>query len=56
MEEIRKKARALEKRNWTIAFTWIKAHNGNYGDELADQVAKLIYPLTESQKVKYFNT
>jgi ribonuclease HI len=28
IEEIRKTAIALEKRNWTITFTWIKAHAG----------------------------
>jgi len=36
IEEIRKAALALEKRNWKIKFTWIKAHVGIYGNELAD--------------------
>jgi ribonuclease HI len=40
IEKIRKTATALEKRNWTITFTWIKAHAGNYGNELADKLAK----------------
>jgi ribonuclease HI len=40
IEEIRKKARAREKCNWTVIFTWIKAHAGNYGNELADKLAK----------------
>ena len=40
IEQIRKKETALEKRNWTVIFTWIKAHAGNYGNELADKVAK----------------
>jgi ribonuclease HI len=40
LEEIRKKAIALEKHNWTVTFTWIKAHAGNYGNELADKLAK----------------
>ena len=40
IEEIRKKTIELEKRNWRIIFTWIKAHAGNYGNELADKVAK----------------
>jgi ribonuclease HI len=33
-------ARALEKCNWTVIFTWIKAHAGNYWKELADKLAK----------------
>jgi ribonuclease HI len=40
IEEIRKKAIALEKRNWIIVFTWIKAHAGNYGKEMAEKLAK----------------
>jgi ribonuclease HI len=40
IEEIRRKATALEKQDWTIKFTWIKAHDGNYGNELADKLAK----------------
>ena len=40
IEEIMKKSIALEKRNWTFIFTWIKAHAGNYGNELADKLAK----------------
>jgi ribonuclease HI len=39
-EEIRKKALALENRKWTITFTWIKAHAGIYGNELADKLAE----------------
>jgi ribonuclease HI len=30
----------LEKENWNIEYTWIKAHAGNYGNELADRLAK----------------
>ena len=40
IQEIRKKAIALEKSIWTIIFTSIKAHAGNYGNELADKLAK----------------
>jgi ribonuclease HI len=29
----------LEKDNWIVHFTWVKAHD-NYGNELADQLAK----------------
>jgi ribonuclease HI len=40
IEEIRKSVTELEKRNSTITFTWIKAHVGIYGNELADELAK----------------
>jgi hypothetical protein len=40
IEVIRNTAIALEKRNWTITFAWIKAHAGIYGNELADKLAK----------------
>ena len=40
LEQIREGVRRLEKDNWTIHFTWVKAHNGNVGNELADQLAK----------------
>jgi len=40
MEEIRKKSIYLENRKWTITFTWIKAHAGVYGNELANKLAK----------------
>jgi ribonuclease HI len=35
-EEIRN----LEKGSWIVHFTWVKAHDNNYGNELADQLAK----------------
>lgn len=31
---------ALQQRNWTIHFGWVKAHAGLYGNELADRLAK----------------
>ena len=40
IEKIRKKALELEKKEWIIQITWIKAHVGNYGNELADNLAK----------------
>jgi len=39
IEEIRKTT-ALEKENWNIEYTWIKAHVGYYGNEIADKLAK----------------
>ena len=30
----------MEKENWRIDFTWIKAHVGHSGNELADKLAK----------------
>jgi len=41
VEQIREGVRRLEKDNWTIHFTWVKAHNSNVGNELADQLAKI---------------
>jgi len=35
-----KKAIVLERINWTIVFTWIMSHAGNYGEGFADKVAK----------------
>ena len=39
VEEIRKRAVTLYKRNWTIEFKWVKAHAGIYGNEIADRLA-----------------
>ena len=47
---IRKKALELEKKEWTIQITWIKAHMGNYGNELADNLAK---EATENKETIY---
>jgi len=40
IEEIRKKTNDLEKENWHIDSTWIKAHASNNGNDLADKLAK----------------
>jgi len=38
--QLRKKTMALEKENWNIEYTWIKAYAGHNGNELADKLAK----------------
>jgi ribonuclease HI len=40
IEEIRKKVSILQTANWTIEFSWVKAHAGKYGNERADQQTK----------------
>jgi ribonuclease HI len=40
IEEIRKRISILERTNWTVEFSWVKAHVGIYGNELADKLAK----------------
>jgi ribonuclease HI len=40
IEAIRKKTSALEKENWHIEYTWIRAHAGHERNELADRLAK----------------
>ena len=40
IEAIRKKTIDLEKENWYTEYTWIKAHAGHEGKELADKLAK----------------
>jgi transposase-like protein len=48
IEEIRLTAYELKNRGWTIRFRWIKAHAGNWGNELADRLAKEASDKTES--------
>lgn len=40
IEDIKKHIRILQLENWKIHFTWVKAHIGNEGNELADRLAK----------------
>jgi len=40
IEEIRKRVAKLQGSNWKIEFSWVKAHAGIYGNELADKLAK----------------
>jgi len=40
IEETRKKAASLEKSEWRIKFSWVKAHAGILGNEVADKLAK----------------
>jgi ribonuclease HI len=40
IDEIRKKIAYLKEANWKIKVTWIKAHAGNPGNEMADKLAK----------------
>ena len=35
VEEIRKRAVTLNKKNWKIEFKWVIAHVGIYGNETA---------------------
>jgi ribonuclease HI len=37
---IREEIKNLENNGWIVQFTWVKAHNNNNGNELADQLAK----------------
>ena len=41
VEEIRKKAASLEEREWRIKFSWVKAHAGTLGDEVAEMFTKV---------------
>ena len=40
IEKIRKTISKLSSNHWTVAISWIEAHIGIYGNELADHLAK----------------
>ena len=40
IEEIRKRLSHLGRASWTIGISWVKAHAGIYGNEMANQLAK----------------
>ena len=40
VEETKKNISTLERENWTIGFSWVKAHVSIYGYQLANQLAK----------------
>ena len=40
VEESRNRVARLESYEWKVTFSWIKAHVGIYGNELADRLAK----------------
>jgi ribonuclease HI len=40
VEEIRKTVASLERSEWTIKFSWVKAHARTYGNEIAHRLAK----------------
>jgi len=40
IKEIRKRLSYLDRANWTIGISWVKAHAGIYGNKMADQLAK----------------
>jgi ribonuclease HI len=40
VEEVRKKVARLERSEWKIMFSWVKAHAGIYGNEMADRLDK----------------
>jgi ribonuclease HI len=40
IDERRKRIATLQEGNWKIKFTWVRAHAGNPGNEMADKLAK----------------
>jgi ribonuclease HI len=53
IEEIRKRVSILKRFNWTIEFSWVKAHIGIYGNELAIGLQKM---LCETDTVRSLST
>ena len=51
IQKIRKMT-SLERENWTIEFSWVKAHVGIFGNELADKLAKAAADDNEAQIVQ----
>ena len=42
----------MENQNWNIDFHWVKAHAGNHGNELADQLTKEAASSMENESYK----
>ena len=40
IEEIRRRVAKMQGANWKIEFSWVKAHTGIHGNELAEKPAK----------------
>jgi ribonuclease HI len=40
VESIRKETGIIEEDGWIVHFSWVKAHNDNPGNELADRLVK----------------
>ena len=40
IEQMRTKVIEMEQHEWRVEFSWIKAHAGHRGNEMADQLAK----------------
>ena len=40
IDQIRRKVIEMEQQEWKVSFRWIKAHAGQRGNELEDQLAK----------------
>jgi ribonuclease HI len=55
VELIRKEIGRLENNNWIIHFTWVKAQDSNYGNELADRLAKEAAHSSDVE-INYFKT